>query len=84
MDLSWGKLKIRIISYDCRHASFDKSSICDAGLVGAKSDRVLASPHSDLRFTKIPRDLRLVDYFPKSANRGEFCKPVGKDDFECH
>jgi hypothetical protein len=28
--------------------------------------------------------VRFVDYFRASGNWGDFCKPVGKDDFECH
>jgi TolB-like protein len=39
---------------------------------------------SDVRFKDIVRDLGLVDYWRSSGNWGDFCKPVGKDDFECH
>jgi tetratricopeptide (TPR) repeat protein len=35
-------------------------------------------------FKEIVRDLGLVDYWRVSGNWGDFCKPVGKDDFECH
>lgn len=35
-------------------------------------------------FKDIVRDLGLVDYWRATGNWGEFCKPVGKDDFECH
>jgi TolB-like protein len=40
--------------------------------------------HSDPRFKKTLRDLGLVDYWRTSGNWGDYCKPVGKDDFECH
>jgi TolB-like protein len=39
---------------------------------------------SDPRFKDILRDLKLVNYFRTSGNWGDFCKPVGEDDFECH
>ena len=39
---------------------------------------------TDPRFKDILRDMGLVDYFRTSGNWGDFCKPVGKDDFECH
>jgi hypothetical protein len=39
---------------------------------------------SDSRFKVLLRDLGLADYFRASGNRGDFCKPLGKDDFECH
>lgn len=40
--------------------------------------------HADPRFKSILRDLGLVDYFRSSGKWGDFCKPVGQDDFECH
>jgi hypothetical protein len=40
--------------------------------------------HADPRFKSILRDLGLVDYFRSSGRWGDFCKPVGQDDFECH
>ena len=30
------------------------------------------------------REVGLVDYYRASGNWGDFCKPVGEDDFECH
>jgi TolB-like protein/DNA-binding winged helix-turn-helix (wHTH) protein len=42
---------------------------------------------SDMRrlpeFKKLVTDLKLVDYWRKSGNWGDFCKPIGADDFEC-
>jgi TolB-like protein len=34
-------------------------------------------------FKALLRDQGFVDYWRKSGNWGEFCKPVGADDFEC-
>ncbi|MEP7313473.1 MAG: hypothetical protein ABI859_12890 [Pseudomonadota bacterium] len=34
-------------------------------------------------FKDLLREQGLVDYWRKSGNWGEFCKPVGADDFEC-
>ena len=34
-------------------------------------------------FKALVRDLGLVDYWRKSGNWGDFCRPVGEDDFEC-
>jgi TolB-like protein/tetratricopeptide (TPR) repeat protein len=39
---------------------------------------------TDPRFKDILRELGLVDYFRKSGNWGDFCKPVSEDDFKCH
>jgi tetratricopeptide (TPR) repeat protein len=38
---------------------------------------------SDPRFKEIVRDLRLVDYWRSTGNWGEYCRPVGDDDFAC-
>jgi TolB-like protein len=35
------------------------------------------------RFKTLVRDVGLVDYWRATGNWGEFCKPAGKDDFEC-
>ncbi|MEO6080496.1 MAG: hypothetical protein ABIQ86_12040 [Steroidobacteraceae bacterium] len=39
---------------------------------------------TDPRFKEIVRDVGLVDYWRTSGNWGDFCKPVGTADFECH
>jgi TolB-like protein len=38
---------------------------------------------SDPAFKRLLRDLKLTDYFRATGNWGEFCHPVGSDDFEC-
>ena len=47
-----------------------------------------ASIHSGLRtdpgFKHLLRELGIVDYWRASGNWGDFCNPVGNDDFECH
>jgi TolB-like protein/DNA-binding winged helix-turn-helix (wHTH) protein len=35
-------------------------------------------------FKDLMRDLRLVDYWRVTGNWGEFCHPVGQNDFECY
>ena len=52
------------------------------------TQRDLWSPYktglrTDPRFKEIVRDAGLVDYWRTSGNWGDFCKPVGTDDFEC-
>lgn len=39
---------------------------------------------SDPEFKEVLRDLKLVDYYRAGGNWGDFCKPLGPDDFECH
>ncbi len=39
---------------------------------------------ADPRFKDIVREIGMVDYWRRSGNWGDFCKPVGTDDFECH
>lgn len=45
-------------------------------------------PFSNVRtlpgFKKMLRDAGIVDYWRTTGNWGDFCKPVGADDFECH
>jgi tetratricopeptide (TPR) repeat protein len=38
---------------------------------------------TDPRFKQQLRDSGLVDYWRATGNWGDFCKPVGTDDFEC-
>jgi TolB-like protein len=47
-------------------------------------DHYVTDLRSDPKFKDIVRELGLVDYWRSSGNWGDFCKPVGKDDFECH
>lgn len=46
------------------------------------------SIHSRIRadpaFKQLLRDLGIVDYYRATGNWGDFCKPAGTDDFECH
>ncbi len=39
---------------------------------------------TDPKFKAMLRDFGLVDYWRSTGNWGDFCKPVGADDFECH
>jgi len=39
---------------------------------------------ADPRFKDILREVGLADYFRASGNWGDFCEPIGKDDFKCH
>ena len=39
---------------------------------------------SDPRFKEIVRERGMVDYWRASGEWGDFCKPMGTDDFECH
>jgi hypothetical protein len=34
-------------------------------------------------FKQILRDAGIVDYWRATGKWGDFCKPVGSDDFEC-
>ena len=38
---------------------------------------------SDLRFKQIVKQLKIDAYWRESGKWGDFCKPVGDDDFEC-
>jgi TolB-like protein len=39
---------------------------------------------TDARFRQILQDLGLANYYLSSGNGGDFCKPVGKQDLQCH
>jgi TolB-like protein len=39
---------------------------------------------SNPRFKQIVRDLKLDEYWRRSGKWGDYCKPVGEGDFECH
>ncbi|MEP7312080.1 MAG: TIR domain-containing protein [Pseudomonadota bacterium] len=39
---------------------------------------------ADPRFKDLVRQAKIVDYWGASGNWGDFCKPLGSDDFECH
>ncbi len=41
-------------------------------------------PRNNESFKSVMRDFGLVDYWRSSGKWGDFCKPTGKDDFECH
>jgi serine/threonine protein kinase len=38
---------------------------------------------ADPRFKDIVRDIGLVDYWRRTGRWGDFCKPMGAEDFEC-
>ena len=42
-----------------------------------------AGMRNDPAFKALLRATGLADYFRTSGNWGDFCKPVGADDFEC-
>ncbi len=55
---------------------------------GSKTYEALWGPQlSDMRrlpgFKDLVREIGLVDYWRRTGNWGEFCHPVGDDDFEC-
>ena len=39
---------------------------------------------ADVRFKALVRDIGLVDFWRKSGNWGDFCQPMGHEDFVCH
>jgi hypothetical protein len=39
---------------------------------------------ADARFKTLVRDIGLVDFWRRSGNWGDFCQPVGNEDFKCH
>jgi TolB-like protein len=44
---------------------------------------VMREVRADPAFRKLLHDVGLVDYWRKTGNWGEFCKPISTDDFEC-
>jgi hypothetical protein len=46
------------------------------------------APYSGMRslpgYKDLMREVGLVDYWQKTGDWGDICRPVGKDDFECH
>jgi hypothetical protein len=50
-----------------------------AFVAGLRRQGLRANP----RFKDLLRQLGLVDYFRASGNWGDFCKPLGTEDFEC-
>jgi TolB-like protein/tetratricopeptide (TPR) repeat protein len=44
----------------------------------------LGKMRQSAEFKDFARELGLVDYWRSSGNWGDFCKPVGSHDFECH
>jgi TolB-like protein len=55
-----------------------------SGLTSALWYPFMTGLRSDPRFKDIVRELGLVEYWRASGNWGDYCKPVGEDDFECH
>ena len=43
----------------------------------------LTGIRADPRFKILVRELGLADYYRTSGKWSDYCKPVGKDDFEC-
>jgi TolB-like protein len=44
---------------------------------------VMQDIHGEPGFKKLMREMGVADYWRATGNWGEFCKPVGKDNFEC-
>jgi hypothetical protein len=55
-----------------------------SGSLSAATWRPIHQPMRRLPgFKDLVKKTRLVDYWRKTGNWGEFCRPVGVDDFEC-
>jgi hypothetical protein len=43
----------------------------------------LARYRATPEFRQLVRDLKLADFWRATGNWGDYCRPVGTDDFEC-